>query len=149
MTSRPRKVISLNMVPDDPGILSQDKTSNIYLHLSWSNRKVRIYPPPHTVTITSQNENYANISGTTGPIMLIFLVQNPYKFTKLLWKNIVHRHSHCWDNWCRRFFQNWCPDSLSYCPQCWECDVSHACAVSYACAVHSFTVAVKPVLPHT
>ena len=38
----------------------------------------------HTVTITSQNQNYANISGTTGPILLIFLVQNPYKFTKLL-----------------------------------------------------------------
>ena len=43
-------------------------------------------PPPrgHTVTITSQNENYANISGTTGLILLIFLVQNPYKFAKLL-----------------------------------------------------------------
>ena len=51
----------------------------------------------HTVTITSQNQNYANISGTTGPILLIFLVQNPYKFTKLLWKKIVHRYSHCWD----------------------------------------------------
>ena len=82
-------------------------------------------------------------SGTTGPILLIFLVQNPYKFTKLLWKKIVDRYSHCWDSLCRRLIKNWCPDSFSYCPQCWECDVSRACAV------HSFTEAVKPVLPHT
>ena len=30
----------------------------------------------HTVTSTLQKQNYANISGTTGPILIIFLVQN-------------------------------------------------------------------------
>ena len=30
----------------------------------------------HTVTSTLQKQNYANISGTTGSILIIFLVQN-------------------------------------------------------------------------
>ena len=33
----------------------------------------------HTVTITSQKQNHANISGSAGPILENFLVQNLYK----------------------------------------------------------------------
>ena len=51
--------------------------------------------PPHTVTITSQKQNYANISGTTGPILKIFLVQNLYRLGIFLCENISLRHSNC------------------------------------------------------
>ena len=44
--------------------------------------------PGHTVTIRLQKQNSANISGTTGLILIIFLVQNPYMLRIFLCTNI-------------------------------------------------------------
>ena len=61
----------------------------VWFSLRYSNFSIeKTDSPGHTVTIRLQKQNSANISGTTGLILIIFLVQNPYMIRIFLCTNI-------------------------------------------------------------